>query len=90
MNEIKVETNPSKERLKQLNIKDWSEWKCEVSEFDWEYSEDEACYFFEGRVEVVADGQRVEIKKGDLAFFAQGLKCRWKVIEPVRKVYKLG
>ena len=90
MNRIKVEKNPSQGRLSELKTDSWPTWTCKVSEFDWEYSEAEACYFFEGKVVVEAEGESVEIKKGDLAFFPQGLKCRWKVLEPVRKVYRLG
>ena len=90
MGKIRVETNPSQDRLDELKVKTWSPWNCQVSEFDWEYSEDEACYFLDGKVIVKAEGEKVEIKKGDLAFFPQGLKCRWKILEPVRKVYKLG
>ena len=90
MDKIKVESNPTPERLAELEVKSWSPWDCEVSEFDWEYSQDESCYFLEGKVVVEAGGEKVEIKKGDLVFFPRGLKCRWKVLEPVRKVYKLG
>ena len=87
---IRVETSPSQERLKELNVSDWSPWGCDISEFDWEYDEDEACFFLEGKVIVKTETQDVEIKKGDLAFFPRGLKCRWKVLDPIRKVYKLG
>ena len=90
MDKIRVESNPSPERLKELKVETWSPWSCEVSEFDWEYSETESCYFLEGEVIVEAKGQRVQIKKGDLAFFPKGLTCVWKVLKPVRKVYKFG
>jgi len=86
--EIRI-SRPTQEELEKLNVKSWSPWSCDVSEFDWEYEEDETCYILEGRVIVTTeDGKSVEIKKGDLVTFPKGLKCRWKVIEPIRKVYK--
>lgn len=87
MAEIRVE-RPTEEELKKLNVKSWSPWSCEVSEFDWEYDRNETCYILDGRVIVeTLDGKKVEIKKGDLVHFPKGLKCRWKVIESIRKVY---
>ncbi|HAG51262.1 MAG TPA: cupin, partial [Deltaproteobacteria bacterium] len=31
--------------------------------------------------------EEVEIKKGDLVTFPKGLKCKWNVIERIRKAY---
>jgi len=61
-----------------------------VSEFDWYYDTNETCYFLEGKVEVTTeDGKKIIVRKGDLVTFPKGLKCRWKVIEPVKKHYNL-
>jgi uncharacterized cupin superfamily protein len=90
MDKIRVENNPSEERLKELGVNDWSTWTCAVSEFDWHYDENEACFFLDGEVVVEAGQEKVEIKKGDLAFFPKDLDCKWRVIKPVKKVYKLG
>jgi len=88
---MKIEVKkPTQEELEKLNVKNWPIWECEVSEFDWEYDEDERCYFLEGKVKVVTDKEEVEIKKGDFVKFQKGLKCRWIVSEKVRKHYKLG
>ena len=77
------------EDLKNLGVSSWSSWSCDVSEFDWEYDCDERCYIQEGKVIVTtAGGEEVEINKGDLVLFPKGLKCRWQVVEPVRKVYR--
>ena len=87
----KVEVKrPKKEELDELKVKEWPIWECDVSSFDWEYDEDEVCYFLEGKVKVEVGDETVEIQKGDLVKFPKGLKCRWKVLEKVRKHYKLG
>lgn len=90
MKRIKVEKNPSPERLKELNVESWSPWSCGVSTFDWEYSEDEICYIQEGKAIVETEEGTTEITKGELVFFPRGLKCRWQILEPIKKVYRLG
>ncbi|MBN1383551.1 MAG: cupin domain-containing protein [Elusimicrobia bacterium] len=89
MGKIKVK-RPSKEELKKLNVKAWGSWGCEVSSFDWEYSDDETCYILEGKVNVETPDGTVEINKGDLVTFPKGLKCKWNVLEKINKVYKFG
>jgi len=87
--EIKVE-KPDEKELEEMGVKNWPIWEKEVSEFDWYYDTNETCYFLEGKVEVTTeDGKKVVVGKGDLVTFPKGLKCRWKVIEPVRKHYNL-
>lgn len=86
MSEIKIE-KPSQEKLKSLNIDGWSPWECEPSTFDWEYDSNETAYVLEGKVKVVTPSGEVEINKGDLVTFPKGLKCTWKVLETIRKVY---
>lgn len=88
---LKIELkHPSEEELKALGIQSWSEWICEPSEFDWYYDEDETCYFYEGEVIVKTANEEVRIRPGDLVKFPKGLSCVWKVLKPVRKVYKFG
>lgn len=84
---IKIE-RPTSEQLKELGISSWYSWECEPDAFDWEYTMEEMAYFFEGRVKVITHYGEVEIKAGDLATFPEGLKCQWKVLEKIRKVYK--
>ena len=91
---IKIE-RPSPEAKKKLGIPEspqrtgpWSVWECGPSTFDWQYSDREVAYVYEGKVRVrTADGQ-VEINKGDLVTFPKGLACTWQVLEKIRKVYK--
>ncbi len=35
-------------------------------------------------------GAPVEIASGDLVTFPSELLCRWKVVEPLRKRYRIG
>lgn len=82
---------PTPDELKQLGIETWSPWQCAPSEFDWQYSDNETAYIIKGLVIVTtAEGERMEIKAGDLVTFPRGLRCRWKVLETVEKVYRFG
>jgi len=91
MSKIKVERNPAEKRLQDDGIYDWPIWTKEVSEFSWTYSEDETCYFLKGDVVVTPDGgDPVEMKKGDLVTFPEGMSCTWKICQDVKKHYKLG
>ena len=81
---------PTKDKLDSLNIDKWGSWGCDISKFDWEYSDEEVCYIFEGKVVVKTDEETVEINPGDLVTFPKGLKCNWDVSEPIRKVYKFN
>ena len=66
-------------------------WEKEASSFDWSYDQPETALVIEGRVRVTGeDGQSCEFSAGDLVTFPAGLSCRWDVIEPIRKHYKMG
>ncbi|MGD0650574.1 MAG: cupin domain-containing protein [Verrucomicrobiia bacterium] len=91
MSEIKVEHKPTTKQLAELGAASWPVWEKEVSEFPWHYDEAETCYFLEGDVEVTPeDGKPVRIGKGELVTFPKGMSCTWKVLQPVRKHYKIG
>ena len=77
----------SESKITEKNILQWPIWTCEVSEFNWEYSDEEACLLLEGEVEVSGDFESVKFGVGDFVVFPRGLKCRWKVTRPVRKYY---
>jgi hypothetical protein len=94
MSEIKIE-KLDKDKIKKLGIPDypkdtavWSVWECEPSTFDWEYSDKEICYIYEGKVTVKTPHGEVKIQSGDLVTFPKGLKCKWEVRDKIRKVYK--
>ena len=87
---ISVE-KPAKGKLDSLDVKSWPVWEKEISEFPWEYDETETCYILEGEVVVTPEnGKPVSFGKGDLVVFSRGLKCRWNIIQAVRKHYRFG
>ena len=88
MGEIKIEKNPSQERLDELGVTGWGIWTKEVSEFPWTYHSTETCYVLEGDVVVTTEnGEEVTIEKGDLVTFPKGMNCVWNVRKPIRKHY---
>ena len=87
--EIKIE-KPSQEKLKELNVDSWDIWDCDPSQFDWHYSDQESCYFLEGKVKVKTKDGEVEFGKGDFVVFPKGLDCTWIVEKKVKKHYKFG
>ena len=88
MSDVRVEKNPSRDRLEELGVFDWGIWSKEVSVFPWHYDCEETCYFLAGDVVVTPDGGGpVYLGKGDLVTFPQGMSCRWDVRSPVRKHY---
>jgi uncharacterized cupin superfamily protein len=91
MSDIQIDHSPNQEKLDKLGVFDWPIWTKNVSEFPWTYDEQEICYFLEGEVEVVPDrGSPVQIRKGDLVTFPQGMSCTWKIKKNVRKHYRFG
>ncbi|WP_337288640.1 cupin domain-containing protein [Candidatus Methylomirabilis sp.] len=86
---IRVERNPSPERLTALRVEDWPIWSKEVSTFPWSYDSTETCYILEGEVIVTPEGgESVQISKGDLVTFPVGMACTWDIRHPVKKHYQ--
>jgi uncharacterized protein len=86
--QIKIERQPSQERLNELGVFSWSIWEKEVSQFPWTYDAEETCYFLEGDVVVTPDdGEPVKMGKGDLVTFPAGMRCTWKIESDVKKHY---
>ncbi len=91
MDTIRIEHHPSAEHLAELGVTEWPIWEKEVSAFPWQYAGEETCYFLEGRVIVTPEGgEPLEMGRGDLVTFADGLACHWQVLEPVRKHYHIA
>ena len=83
--EIEIATQ---EKLKSLGVDSWSYWSCGISEFDWEYDSNERCYIQKGKAIITTEeGDKIEIKKGDIVLFPKGLRCSWSVVETIEKVY---
>lgn len=75
------------------NCKTWPVWTCDTSEFDWQYDQTETCLILEGEVTVTdnpAGADSVTFGPGDIVTFPRGLKCFWKVTQPVRKHYNFS
>ena len=88
---MKIEIKPmTMEQAEEKGITSWSIWTCEISEFDWEYTENEFCYFLEGEVEVKTNWEIVKFRKGDFVKFPKGLQCVWKVTKAVKKHYQFN
>ena len=77
-------------QIEERGVLSWPVWSCDISEFDWEYSDEESCLLLDGEVEVSSDIETVSFGAGDFVVFPRGLKCRWKVTRPVRKYYSFG
>ena len=85
----KIQVNrPSDSRLQELNIRTWSKWESDQSTFDLEYIENEVAYIYEGKVKIKSNWEEIELGAGDLAVFPKGLKCKWEIIDPIKKVYR--
>ncbi|HOP27526.1 MAG TPA: cupin domain-containing protein [Candidatus Sabulitectum sp.] len=79
---------PGEDRLNREGVFGWPVWEKEVSEFPWEYDMLEVCYILQGRAIITPEsGPSVEIGPGDLVTFPAGMKCRWRITEPIRKHY---
>ena len=90
MSKITVKYLSEKEILEK-EVRAWPTWSCEVSEFPWEYIEQESCYILEGQVDITTeDGEIVFIGPGDFVIFPRGLKCEWKVRQSVLKHFLFG
>jgi len=88
---MKIEISKvSENEISKKGVFSWPIWSCEISEFDWEYDDKESCYLLEGEVEVSTSLETVKFGFGDFVVFPRGLKCRWKVLKPVRKHYTFG
>ena len=85
-----VITKLSENEMIEMGVRSWPIWSCEVSEFDWEYSDEESCLLLDGDVEVKSGFETVRFSAGDFVIFPRGLKCHWKVTSPVRKHYSFN
>ena len=69
----------------------WPIWTCDVSQFEWEYTQTEKCLILEGRVTVsdrLDTGGSITFGPGDYVVFPTGLKCVWNITESVKKHYE--
>ncbi len=89
MNEIVIEHNLPKEKLRKLGVSGWGLWEKEVSHFPLDFGMTERAYLLEGEIHVTPEGgDKVVIKAGDFVVFPRGLKTYWEVVKPLRKHYQ--
>lgn len=86
MSKIKIQKLNDQD-IQKLNVKSWPIWEKEVSNFDWEYADEEECFIIEGEVEIITDEEKVNIQAGDFVTFKKGLHCEWNILKPIRKYY---
>ncbi len=85
---IRIEHQPTPEKLEQLGVYNWAIWTKEASKFPWTYDSQETCYFLDGEVIVTPDnGQPLQMGKGDLVTFPAGMSCTWEIKSDVKKHY---
>lgn len=88
---IRIEHQPSAERLQELGVSNWPIWTKDVSEFPWTYDDSETCYLLTGEVIVTPDGgEPLQFGQGDLVTFPAGMSCSWKITKAVKKHYSFG
>ncbi len=87
MKEVKV-FKPDQGKMEQART--WPIWSCEVSTFDWHYTQRETCLILEGQVTVTdpEGNDAVDFSAGDMVIFPDGLSCVWQVKAAVKKHYK--
>ena len=78
MSTITIEHNVTPAKLDVLYVDDWPE-----------YDRQETCYVIEGSAIITPENEEpVTIKTGDMVVFPKGMKCVWKILEPIEKHYK--
>lgn len=79
-------SRPSQEEIENLRLTSWKYWDCLPTSFEWEYDEQETAFLLEGSAEIILEnGETFMISEGDLVYFPQGLKCKWKVLTSLKK-----
>ncbi len=64
-------------------------WECTPGTFNWVHAGETLC-LVEGRVTVTPEGREpFDIAPGDVVFFPEGTRTRWKVTEKLRKAFHL-
>jgi uncharacterized protein len=83
----KVVNSPHPDLLEKHGVFSWPTWEKEPSEFVWQFSEREIAYLVEGEVFVRPEGSKevLHFKKGDIAYFDAGLRCKWQITKPLKK-----
>jgi len=76
--------------IEEKGIRNWPIWTKELSTFDWYYESQEECLILEGHFWVDTEEMVYQFFKGEYIIFPKGLKCKWTIVEPVKKHYKFS
>lgn len=74
----------------EAECKNWPMWQCDVSKFDWVYTQSETCLLLAGEVTVSDGNDSVSFGAGDYVVFPNGLECTWDVKQAVKKHYNFS
>ena len=67
---------------------DWEVWNCEGPEYRHEYDRDISLCVNKGSAIVLfSNGQRVDLKPGDLLTITKGVSATWKILDPIENRY---
>ena len=83
---VVIVRKPSLEEEQEM--KNCPTWSCEVSEFEWDFEEEEVCLILEGEATVTYNGEAYPFGAGDYVIVPKGMKCHWSVTKPIKKHYK--
>ena len=61
-------------------------WECTAGSFTWRYDADETLYVLEGEAVLYEGDQERRIGPGDLVFFADGARVKWRIDKYIRKI----
>lgn len=85
---IVIEAQASEQRLTELGVLAWPQWKDPVGSYSQNYEAEEKSYFLEGEAWLsMADEEPQHVSKGDLITIPCGV-CHWRVLSRVRRHYR--
>lgn len=80
---------PTEEEIR--TAESWPIWEKEISKFSWSYDEKETCFILSGTTEVLGENEKKAVfGAGDWVVFPAGLRCIWKIKQPIKKRYNFG
>jgi uncharacterized cupin superfamily protein len=66
-------------------------WRSEPQQFPYPFTADETIHALSGELVIDLDsGERVTLRKGDIASFTKGANSTWTVTEPFKKLFVIN
>ncbi len=62
-------------------------WRSDPATYDYVFENDEAFHVVQGAatVELLATGERIELREGDIGYFTRGTRSVWTITQPFKK-----